>query len=183
MSCFRSHWINVEIDYLIKENMESRSLRICIRRLLLWEGQRKFTNYFITNNGNILSDNFEIAYGFNDIFASIGNELAGQIPSSKKNFTEYLSEETEEGFVFANLTGTIILDETKVKNSAGPDKLLKETFECFLKPLVHVFKLSFKTGYIPPELETAKIIPGVEINIASITIGQSHYCHLLVEIV
>ena len=129
MSCFRSHWINVGIDYLIKENMETRSLRICIRRLLLWEGQRKFTNYFISINGNILSDNFEIAYGLNDIFASIGNELAGKIPSSKKNFTEYLSEETQEAFVFANITYTKILDsinKLRPKNCAWPDNISSE---------------------------------------------------------
>ena len=45
------------------------------------------------------------------IYSSIGTELAAQMPNSKKNFHEYLSEETQE--VFANITDTIILGNIK----------------------------------------------------------------------
>ena len=55
------------------------------------------------------------------------------------------------------------IKKLKSKNSAGPDnvssRLLKDIIEVIIKPLTHVFNLSFKTGYIPPELKTAKVIP------------------------
>ena len=121
--------------------------------------------YFMSN-GHILSDSFEIAQGFNDFFSNIGPELASQIPDSGKDFSEYLSEEIKENFVFAKITEEIImtnLRKMKSKSSSGPDnlssKLLKEIIGLIIKPLVHIFNLSFKTGFIPPELKTAKVIP------------------------
>ena len=117
------------------------------------------------SNGNILSDSFEIAQGFNDFFSNIGPELASQIPDSGKDFSEYLSEEIKENFVFANITEEIMTNfkKMKSKSSSGPDnlssKLLKEIIGLIIKPLVHIFNLSFKTGFIPPELKTAKVIP------------------------
>ena len=51
----------------------------------------------------------------------------------------------------------------KPKLSSGPDnistKLLKQMIPVIMVPLVHLFNLSFQTGYIPMELKTAKVIP------------------------
>jgi len=129
------------------------------------KNRESLPDYFISK-GHILSGSFDIAQGFNNFFSNIGPELASQIPLSGKNFSDYLSEEVKENFIFANITEEIILDnlkKIKTKNSAGPDnissRLLKEIIGVLLKPLVHVFNLSFKSGYIPPELKTAQIIP------------------------
>ena len=129
------------------------------------KSRESLPNHFISN-GHILSDSFDIAQGFNDFFSNVGPELAAQIPQSGKDFTEYLSEEVKENFIFANITDDIIYEnikKLKSKNSAGPDnvssRLLKDIIEVIIKPLTHVFNLSFKTGYIPPELKTAKVIP------------------------
>ena len=67
----------------------------------------------------------------NNFFASIGpeSELAAQISNSKKNFNEYLPEETQEAFVFANITYTKILDsinKLRPKNCAWPDNISSE---------------------------------------------------------
>ena len=68
--------------------------------------------------------------------------------------------------MFANVTEEVVistLSKLKTKTSSGPDnvssKLLKEIIQEVAKPLSHVFNLSFKTGYIPVELKTAKVIP------------------------
>ena len=118
------------------------------------------------SNGKILSGDFEISEGFNKFFANIGPDLAKSIPNSTKHFSEYLSEECRENFVFANVTPNILLDalnKLKNKNSSGTDKistnLLKFIFPSVMLPLCHLFNLSFKSGYIPVQMKTAKVVP------------------------
>ena len=55
------------------------------------------------------------------------------------------------------------LSKLKNKNSSGPDNistnLLKSIMPSIMGPICHLFNLSFKTGYIPTILKTAKIVP------------------------
>jgi len=118
------------------------------------------------SNGKVLSGASEIANGFNDFFANIGQKLASTIPSSEKTFSDYLSEESRENFIFANVTPNILkesLCKLKNKNSSGGDgistNLLKLIFPEITNPLCHLFNLSFRTAYIPTEMKTAKVIP------------------------
>jgi len=76
-----------------------------------------------------------------------------------------LSQGTDENFVFANMTPDIIndaLNKLKNKNSFGPDKtstnFLKSIIPIIMGPICHLFNLSFKTGFIPTILKTAKIV-------------------------
>jgi hypothetical protein len=121
---------------------------------------------YFKSNQHILSNKCDIAEGFNEFFANIGPELATNISSSNMHFKEFLGDQTSQNFVFGNVTENIILENVKKlksKNSSGPDnissKLLKEIIHLIVKPLSHLFNLSFKTGYIPIELKTAKVIP------------------------
>ena len=81
---------------------------------VLGRGGRKdnIPEYF-HSNGRILDNSFDIAEGFNDFFSSIGPELASTIPPSNKPFTDYLSEEVTENFIFANITEDIIFNTAK----------------------------------------------------------------------
>ena len=115
------------------------------------------------NSGLVLSGAAEISEGFNTFFSSIGPKLAKNIPNSTKKFSDYLSKKTDENFVFANMTPDIIndaLSKLKNKNSSGPDNistnLLKSIMPSIMGPICHLFNLSFKTGYIPTILKTAK---------------------------
>ena len=58
--------------------------------------------------GKVLSRVVDISEGFNNFFSNIGSNLAKKITSSKKIVSGYLSEETRENFIFANMTPTII---------------------------------------------------------------------------
>ena len=53
------------------------------------------------------------------------------------------------------------LNKLKSKNSSGPDKIstLKSIIPIIMGPICHLFDLSFKTGFIPTTLKTAKIVP------------------------
>ena len=127
--------------------------------------RQSIPNYFI-HNGIRIDGEMDVAQGFNKFFTKVGPDLSNNIPNSKKHFTDYLNEECRENFVFANITEEIIIKSTsdlKSKSSSGPDclssKLLKEIISDIAKPLSHMFNLSFKTGFIPVELKTAKVIP------------------------
>ena len=118
------------------------------------------------SQGKVLSGDVDISEGFNNFFSNIGPNLANKITSSKYKFSDYLSEETKENFIFANMTPTIInkaLNKLKNKNSSGPDKistnLLKSIMPVIMNPICYLFDLSFKSGYIPTLLKTAKIVP------------------------
>ena len=121
---------------------------------------------YFHSNGKVLEDCVEIAEGFNEFFSTIGSELASEIPVSKKHFSEYLSEESNENFIFANMTEEIIFNaagKLKNKNSSGSDgistNLLKSILPTIITPLCHVFNLSYKLGFIPTVLKTAKVVP------------------------
>ena len=108
----------------------------------------------------------DIANGFNDFFVNIGPKLVNEIPSSEKHFSTFLKDPVKQDFIFANVTHQAVLEclsRLKSKKSAGNDKistsLLKEIMPSILNPIVHLFNLSLKTGYIPEQYKQAKVIP------------------------
>ena len=120
---------------------------------------------FISNE-KILSGDVEIAEGFNKFFADIGPKLASGIPLSQKHFSAYLNQPCNENFIFANVNRPILeaaLSKLKNKDSCGLDnistKLLKFIAPSIMGILIHLFNLSFKSGFIPTCLKTAVIRP------------------------
>lgn len=108
----------------------------------------------------------EVADGFNEFFSSVGKDLADKIVTSKSKFTEFLPLPQEQNFIFANITEEIVMDtlkEIKGKKSQGVDNisacLLKEIMPIILVPVVYLFNLSIRTGYVPPSYKCAKIVP------------------------
>ena len=119
-----------------------------------WEGKTK------------VSGDSNIAEGFSNFFAEIGDTLARKIPKSNKNFKNYLGNKIEENFVFKSITPTDLFEVAKTlkpKSSFGADfislKLLKDALPDLAKPICHLFNLSIHTGYIPPEFKIARVIP------------------------
>ena len=126
---------------------------------------KKLPDTFI-HNGVILNDEQNIADGFNEFFSNIGANLAKQIVKSGKNVLEFMPQIECPSFVFNNVTPEILMkaaNELQNKTSQGPDfistKLMKEILTIIVQPICYLFTLSFKTGYIPLEFKTAKIIP------------------------
>ena len=102
---------------------------------------------------------------------------------------DYLNTPVKENFVFCKITEKLIQETAKTiknKNSCGADlispKLLKRVLPYISKTLCHLFNLSFKSGYIPPQMKLAKVVPifkgknlsRTELGIIIIT-GQYHY--------
>ena len=118
------------------------------------------------DNGRVYSGMQEITEGFNDFFSSIGSNLASEIPPSETNFESYLGNPLNENFIFANITEEIVLDTLKLlksKNSSGHDKistkLMKEIMPSIIIPVVYLFNLSIRTGYVPESYKCARVIP------------------------
>ena len=117
------------------------------------------------NENNSFSGLSEITNGFNDFFVNVGPNLASKIPQSEKSFEDYLGPPSNNTFTFPRVTEQLILttiSKLKSKKSAGIDHismyLLKEIMPSILPPIVHLFNLSFQSGYIPESYKTAKII-------------------------
>ena len=118
------------------------------------------------SEGKTYSGFNEISEGFNDFFVNVGPKLASSIPTADTNFTEYLSNPTEQNFIFANVTPETIFETLsllKGKVSCGKDnismKLLKDIMPNIIFPVVYLFNLSLKTGFIPDSYKCAKVIP------------------------
>ena len=122
-------------------------------------------SYFWEGDNKIVGDK-NIAKGFANFFANIGESLAKKIPDSVSNFDKYLGPSAVENFNFKSISENDLLDVAKSlrpKSSFGADllstKFLKEILPNIAKPICHLFNLSLHTGYIPPEFKTAKVIP------------------------
>ena len=107
-----------------------------------------------------------IVNGMNDYFVNVGQNLAEKIPDPGVNFEHYLGAPSPQNFIFAHVTEDIILktlQSMKPKKSCGEDGmsifLIKHIINHISKPLIHLFNLSFKTGFIPESYKVAKIIP------------------------
>ena len=127
----------------------------------------KLSKTFLVN-GTKTHDKNAIAKGFNEFFSSIGPELANKIPNPKPgtDFTQYLGQQTSCVFSLTPISMETLLrhiKELKPKTSAGSDllsnNLIKLAVPSLAKPLLKLINLSLSTGYVPPQMTVAKVIP------------------------
>ena len=116
------------------------------------------------NEGAPLNER-EIANGLNDFFVNIGLSLAANINDShaipcsliKGQFSPLCSFEPP---TIAEVRGIV----SNLKNSAeGHDgfksSFIKDIIDFIIQPLTHIFGLSLKSGIVPRDLKTAKVLP------------------------
>ena len=118
------------------------------------------------DNGNTITNPYDIANTFNNYFAFIAKTTKSNIKYSHKHFSDYLKEDCDST-IFLKPTSkeeigniTSFLDSNK---ASGPNSipyrilfLLKNEISM---QLVDLFNLSFVTGAFLPILETAKVVP------------------------
>ena len=121
---------------------------------------------FFKDNGQIITDNLEIANGFNKFFAQIGPNLASEIGVSDVSFETFLEDNNSNNFEFSRISEVDILKicrQLKPKLSSGIDyisnKLLIQIAPLIITPLHYLINLSLESGYIPREMKIAKIVP------------------------
>ena len=116
-------------------------------------------------NGQITNEKKKIAEHFNNFFVNIGSTLSSKIPNVTTDPISYINCENINSFHLREVSKQEVSNIIKsLKNSgAGYDgikaSLLKETFNLYAQPLVHICKLSITQGYFPEELKIAKVVP------------------------
>ena len=88
-----------------------------------------------------------------NISAGIGPKLSSSISNSNNNLKYYLKNPISDKYVFANSTPELVIETTnmlKTKKSAGDDNISTH-YDWSVLPVSYIFKLSFKTEYIPKE--------------------------------
>jgi hypothetical protein len=116
-------------------------------------------------NGAIEKNPRKIAEHFNRFYINIGKSLSANIQQGSKNPLEYLQNNVQET-IFIEQTNEHEISKIILglkEGSAGWDeiqaKMVKCSFNIFLKPLTHLINLSLLQGVVPSELKRAKVIP------------------------
>ena len=118
------------------------------------------------DNGDTITNLYDIANTFNNYFASIAETTKKSIKYSHKHFSDYLSNESSSTIFLqptdkeeiANIISSLNSNKTSGPNSI-PYRVLFLLKNEISKQLADLFNLSFMTGVFPSVLKTAKIVP------------------------
>ena len=118
------------------------------------------------NNGNTITNPYDIANTFNNYFASIAETTKKSIKYSHKHFSDYLPNESITTLFLQPTDREEIVNIITSLNSnkaSGPNSipyrikfLLKNEIS---KQFADLFNLSFMTGVFPSVLKIAKLVP------------------------
>ena len=118
------------------------------------------------DNGDTITNPYDIANTFNNYFASIAETTKKSIKYSHKHFSDYLSNESSSTIFLqptdkkeiANIISSLNSNKTSGPNSI-PYRVLFLLKNEISKQLADLFNLSFMTGVFPSVLKTAKVVP------------------------
>ena len=119
------------------------------------------------DNGDIITNPYDIANTFKNCFASIAETTKKSIIKyTHKYFSEHLSNESDSTIVLqptdkeeiANIISSLNSNKASVPNSV-PYRILFLLKNDVSKQLTDLFNLSFFTGVFPSVLKTAKVVP------------------------
>ena len=121
-------------------------------------------NKFVIIN-TIVTDTKVISDSFNNFYVNVGPDLAKKIPQTGRDPLSYIKHNIGESIFLKDVTHPEVSKIiTHLKNSSpGWDgihsKVIKNTFNLFSDPLLHILNLSITQGVFPDELKVARVIP------------------------
>ena len=118
------------------------------------------------DNGDTITNPYDIANTFNNYFASIAETTKKNIKYSHKDFSDYLANENGNSIFLqptdkeeiANIISSLNSNKASGPNSI-PYRILLLLKNEISKQLADLFNLSFMTGIFPSVLKTAKVVP------------------------
>ena len=118
------------------------------------------------DNGDTITNPYDIANTFNNYFASIAETTKKGIKYTHKHFSDYLSNESDSTIFLqpsdkeeiANIMSSLNSSEASGPNSI-PYRILFLLKNDISKQLADLFNLFFLTGVFPSVLKTAKVVP------------------------
>jgi hypothetical protein len=136
-----------------------------LNNLLGRNKKTKSPDFFISLNGERITDTNTIAESFNNFFANIGITLADKIPEPSNNVKPSTHCNPNSLFMYPTSPDEIlkITSTLKNSNSSGDDdisnNLLKQIIPSICEVLSHIFNLSLSTGVVPSLLKQANVTP------------------------
>ena len=117
------------------------------------------------DNGDTITNPYDISYTFNNYFASIAETTKKSIKYAHKHFLDYLSNESDSTIFLqptdkeeiANIIYSPNSSKASVPNSI-PYRILFLLKNDISKQLADLFNLSFLTGVFPSVLKTTKVV-------------------------
>ena len=107
-----------------------------------------------------------IANAFNNYFASVGNNLANEIPNLGKLPLDYLKSSSPDSFFISPITSAEIeieISKLKTVKATGPFSIpisvLKILKTVIAKPLEILFNTSFSSGIVPTKFKQTSVVP------------------------
>ena len=118
------------------------------------------------DNGDTITNPYDIANTFNNYFASIAETTKKSIKYSHKHFSDYLSNESISTLFLqptdreeiVNIISSLNSNKASGPNSI-PYRILYLLKNEILKELADLFNLPFMTGVFPSVLKVAKVVP------------------------
>jgi len=119
----------------------------------------------------VIKDEHEIATKFNEYFGNIVPNLAKKIQNTHQTFKSYMDHRCPNSVFLDTILENEVLNEIKLLNASttsGLDdvspKLIKAIANYIVKPLTHIFNLSFRTGITLNALKIARVTPVCKAN-------------------
>ena len=151
---------------LITENKSSmRKTWNIIKNVISKNKHSKLTTEFKISDSKTITDKKEISNRFNNYFVNVGLSLANKIPTTAKNYRDFLPPNNTQSMYIEPVTSDEIKQIIKNLNDGAPGhdditaKCIKFISNNILEPLVFLTNLSFTDGIFPDELKIAKVCP------------------------
>ena len=126
-----------------------------------------YPNHFIVEESKV-DNKTEIANVFNNFFTTTGPDLANNIiiPTKTSVYYDYLISRNKKSMFLSPIDECEVISVVngcKSKTSTDCDdidfRLIKSVITSIVKPITHIFNLSFQTGTFPEKMKIAKVIP------------------------
>ena len=119
---------------------------------------------FVINN-KIVTDTNVISDSFKFFYVNIGPDLAKKIPKCDRDPLSYIPNNIRGSIFLKDVTYSEVSKIIMLSKNCSPGwdgihtKVVKNTYNVFSEPLLHIFYLTITQGVFPDALKIARVIP------------------------
>ena len=167
MKVSKSQYYN---QYFLDNIKDSKRVWNGIKQMIHFKPKTSHKAVKIINENIEMTDPYMIANAFNNYFASVGNNLANEIPNLGKSPLDYLKSSSPDSFFISPITSAEIeieISKLKTGKATGPFSIpisLLVFLYLYLKtviakPLEILLNTSFSSGIVPTKFKQASVVP------------------------